>query len=302
MFDNILKHKKMQKGAYTLLVTPFKKDMSIDEEGLRTLVQRQIDAKIDGIAPLGVTGENTLLNDDEIKKVVKIIVETAKGKTKIVPDTCVAGLREAKERCNWYSDLGADYISAFAPFFIKPKEEGILRFYEELADHSKLPIILHNAKDRTGVEITPEMSAKLAKHPNIIGIKDGNKGLDHLAKVIYLTKDDDFEVFTGKDTTAYPTICIGGAGSFTVAGNVIPEIMKKMLGLALNGNLKEAEHIHFEYYKLFEAFRFETNPMAAKKGLELLGLPGKLLRLPLTELSKEKSEIIKKLLTEKGLI
>lgn len=292
----------MQKGAYTLLITPFKEDLSLDEDGLRLLVQRQVDAKVHGIAPLGVTGENTLLNDNEVKKVVEIIVEVVKGKTKIVPDTCVAGLREAKDRCDWYTDLGADYISVFAPFFIHPKEEGVLDFYEKLADHSKLPIVLHNAKDRTGVEITPEMSAKLAKHPNIIGIKDGNKGLDHLAKLIYLTKDDDFEVFTGKDTTAYPTMCIGGAGSFTVAGNCIPEIMTDMLDLAMRGEMDKAEKMHFEYYKLFESFRFETNPMAAKRGLDLLGLPGKILRPPLTELSEGKTKIMRELFKEKNLI
>ncbi len=292
----------MQKGAYTLLITPFKDDMSLDEEGLRILVQRQIDAGVNGIAPLGVTGENTLMSDNEVKKVVEIIVEVAKGKSLIVPDTCVSGLWQAKERVDWYSDLGADYISVFVPFFILPKEDGILDFYEKLADHSKLPIVLHNAKARTGVEITPEMTGKLAKHPNIIGIKDGNKGLDHLAKVIYLTKDDDFEVFTGKDTTAYPTVCIGGAGSFTVAGNAIPEIMTNMLKFALNGELKKAEQMHYDYYELFEGFRFETNPMAAKKAMELMNLPGKYLRKPLTELSEGKTNILRDLLTERNVI
>ncbi|MFH2141634.1 MAG: 4-hydroxy-tetrahydrodipicolinate synthase [Bacteroidota bacterium] len=292
----------MQKGAYTLLITPFKPDMSLDVEGLRRLVKLQLDAGVDGIAPLGVTGENTLLNIKEIELVVKTIVETAAGKAKIVPETCVSSLWEAKERAKLYADLGADYISVFSPFFVMPKEEGVLDFYEKLADFSKLPIILHNAKERTGVEITPQMSAKLAKHPNIIGIKDGNKGLDHLAKVIYLTKDNDFEVFTGKDTTAFPTVLIGGAGSFTVAGNAIPKVMTEMLHLVLEGKTEEARQIHYDYYNLYEAFRFETNPMAAKMALKLMGLPCGALRAPLTELSEAKTLVLKKLMQEKNLI
>ncbi|MFH2094277.1 MAG: dihydrodipicolinate synthase family protein, partial [Bacteroidota bacterium] len=139
-------------------------------------------------------------------------------------------------------------------------------------------------------------------HPNIIGVKDGNKALDHLAKVIYLTKDEDFEVFTGKDTTAFPTVCIGGAGSFTVAGNAVPGPMAKMLQLALDGKTEEARQIHYDYYSLFESFRFETNPMAAKMALKLMKLPGGRLRPPLTELSEGKTKIIGNLLKEKGLI
>lgn len=284
------------------MVTPFKKDLSLDEEGLRILIKRQVEAGVHGIAPLGVTGENTLLDFTEVKRVIEILVEEAKGKTLIVPDTCVAGLKEAKERVSVYYDLGADYISVFAPFFILPKDDGIIDFYTQIADHSKLPIVLHNAKTRTGIELTPEVTAKLAKHPNIIGIKDGNKALDHLAKVIYLTKDDDFEVFTGKDTTAFPTVCIGGAGSFTVAGNVVPDVMTNMLQLGLDGKIKEAEKLHFDYYDLLESFRYETNPMAAKMALNLMNLPAGKLRPPLTELSEGKTKIIKALLEEKGLV
>lgn len=292
----------MQKGAYTLLITPFRDDLSLDEEGLALLVQKQVEAGVHGIAPLGVTGENTLLDLAEIKKVVEIIVKEAKGRVKVVPDTCAAGLREALERVAMYNEIGADYISVFTPFFILPREEGIIDFYEKLADFSKIPVILHGAKDRTGVELTPDIIAKLAKHPNIIGVKDGNKALDHLAKVIYLTKDEDFEVFTGKDTTAFPTVCIGGAGSFTVAGNAVPGPMAKMLQLALDGKTEEARQIHYDYYSLFESFRFETNPMAAKMALKLMKLPGGRLRPPLTELSEGKTKIIGNLLKEKGLI
>jgi len=292
----------MIKGAYTLLITPFKKDLSLDEEGLRKLVKRQIEAGVTGIAPLGVTGENTLLTEKEIRRILEIVVEEAKGKAKIVPDTCTTSLWVAKERLKIYTDLGADYICVFAPFFVLPKVDGVIEFYEKLADSSKIPIILHNAKGRTGIEITPEMSARLAKHQNIAGIKDGNKALDHLAKVIYLTKDEDFEVFTGKDTTAYPMICFGGSGSFSVAGNVVPGVMQEMIDLALAGNLEKAGQLHDKYYLLFEALRFETNPMAAKMALKLSGLLSGGLRLPLTDLSEQKTNILESIMKDIGLL
>ena len=292
----------MQKGAYTLLITPFKKDLSLDETGLKILVQKQLEAGINGIAPLGVTGENTLLTDEEVNRVLEIIVKEAKGKALIVPDLCVMSLWKAIERTKRFNDLGADYICAYSPFFVLPKPDGVIKFYEQLADASEIPIVMHNAEGRTGINMSPETTAKLAQHPNIAGIKDGNKKLDHLAKVIYLTKDEDFDVFTGKDTTAYPLVCFGGSGSFTVSGNVVPKVMKDMLEFALNGELEKAKKLHLDYYDLFEAIRFETNPMAAKKALNLMNLPAGSLRLPLTELSEAKTEKLRLIMKKRGLI
>lgn len=139
----------MEKGAYTLLITPYKKDYSLDEDGLKILVQRQIEAGVTGIAPLGVTGENTLLTDDEIKRVLQIVVKETGGKAKIVPDTCITSLWEAKKRVKMFADLGADYVCVFSPFFVLPKPNGIIDFYEKLADFSEVPIVIHNAKGRT---------------------------------------------------------------------------------------------------------------------------------------------------------
>lgn len=292
----------MLKGAYTLLITPFRDDLSLDEEGLRILVRRQVEAGIHGIAPLGVTGENNLLTDDEVYKVVKIIVEEAKGKAIIAPDACSTSLWHAKERVKKFADIGADYVSVFTPYFVLPKQDGLIEFYTQLADYSPIPIVLHNAPERTGVDMLPETTSQLAKHPNIIGIKDGNKKMDHLAKILYLTKDVDFSVFTGKDTTAYPIIAFGGAGTFTVAGNIIPKQMAEMTNHALSGNFAEAEKSHYEYYSLFEALRFESNPMAAKMALNIMGLPAGWHRSPLTPLSEAKTKILKAVLIEKGLV
>ncbi|HOW24851.1 MAG TPA: 4-hydroxy-tetrahydrodipicolinate synthase [Bacteroidales bacterium] len=292
----------MKKGAYTLLITPFKKDYSLDEEALRRLVRIQVESDIDGIAPLGVTGENTLMTNEEVKRLVEIVVEEAKNKKLILPDICLAGTQESIDRAKMFADLGADFVVAFTPYMVLPTAAGLMTYYEKLADASPVPLIMHSSKERTGVELAPEITAQLARHPNIMGIKDGKKELDHLAKIIYLTRNEDFLVFTGKDTTAYPLVAFGGAGSFTVSGNVIPDVMGKMIHFALNGELLKAQELHYSYYSLFEACRFETNPMAVKKALELMGLIDGTLRPPLTPLSEAKTNVLTSLLKERGVI
>ncbi|MCD4734745.1 MAG: dihydrodipicolinate synthase family protein, partial [Bacteroidales bacterium] len=240
--------------------------------------------------------------EDEVKRVVQIIVEEANGKTPVMPDIVGMRLDKSLDRVKMYADLGVDYIVSYTPYLILPKPEGLIDYYEKLADASPVPVILHSAKSRTGVELTPEMTATLARHPNIVATKDGNKQLDHLAKIVYLTRNEDFDVFTGKDTTAYPTVAFGGSGSFTVAGNAIPEVMKNMIELAIAGENEKARQIYLDYYPLFEAFRFETNPMAAKMALEIMGIINGTLRPPLTPLSEGKTEILKALLEEKGML
>jgi 4-hydroxy-tetrahydrodipicolinate synthase len=292
----------MEKGAYTLLITPFRDDMSLDEEGLARLVKRQVEAGIHGIAPLGVTGENTLMTDEEVNRVLQIVVTHAKGRCRIVPDTCAMSLWKALERVKEYAGLGADYIAVFAPYFVLPKMDGVIRFYEKIADSSPVPIIMHTSKGRTSIDVTPETIARLAKHPNIAGVKYGSKEIDLLAKVIYLTRDDDFEVFTGKDTTAFTFVTAGGSGTFTVAGNVVPGIMKDLVDKAVAGKIDEAREIHYAYYSLFEACRYETNPMGAKMALNLMGLPAGPVRLPLTPLSDEKTKMLASILKERNLL
>ncbi len=292
----------MLRGAYTLLITPFDENMNLDEEGLRILVHRQVESRIHGIAPLGVTGENPSLTEQEIRRVVEIVVEESGGKCKVAPDTCSNSLNQTISRINLYADVGCDYAVVFAPFLVKPTQAGVINFYERLAKDSKIPIIIHNAPARVGINIEPQTYARLAKNENIIATKDGNKEMDHLAKILYLTQGESFNVFTGKDTTVYPLLSFGGSGVFTVAGNIIPEVMRDLVTYCLNGEFKKAEEIHNAYYDLFEALRMETNPMAMKEALTIMGLPGGGLRSPLTRLSDPKKDILKRILKESGLI
>jgi 4-hydroxy-tetrahydrodipicolinate synthase len=292
----------MVKGAFTLIVTPFDKNYKLDEDGFRELIRRQVDSGIHGIAPLGVTGESPALTDAEIQRVVEICVDEAGGKCLIAPDTCSCNLEQTINRLKLYSKLGCDLAVVYVPFLVLPKPDGVLEFYKRINDVTDIPVLIHNAPGRVGINVEPSLYSQLARMPNIVGTKDGNKLLDHLAKVIYVTKEQDFGVFTGKDTTAYPIMMFGGSGVFAVAGNIVPEVMRDIVDFSLKGDREAAAQLHYDYYELFEALRFETNPMAAKEALGLMGFPGQYLRLPLTRLSESKRNILKEILHKKGLV
>jgi 4-hydroxy-tetrahydrodipicolinate synthase len=242
------------------------------------------------------------MSDAEVARLVEIVVEEAGGRCKVAPDTCSCNLEQTIARVRLYADLGCDYAVVFAPFLVLPTQEGLVDFYRRVADASSIPVVIHNAPERVGVNVEPKTYGKLIGHGNILGTKDGNKQLDHLAKILYLARGSKFSVFTGKDTTCLPLISFGGSGAFSVAGNIIPAVMRDLTNFALQGKAEEARRLHFQYYELFEALRLETNPMAVKEALALLGLPGGPVRPPLTRLSETNRELLKRLLKEKGLL
>jgi 4-hydroxy-tetrahydrodipicolinate synthase len=278
----------MLKGSYTLLITPFKEDLSLDEEGLRVLVRRQVANGVYGIAPIGVTGENSLLSEKEITRLMEIIVDEVNGKCKVIPDTCTSSVTATLERISLFHKIGCDYVSVYVPYLVLPKEDGIVQFYETVADAAQVPILIHNSPGRVVVNLSPEGTASLARHPNIAGIKEGVKLLDHVAKVVFLTQD--------------PLLCFGGHGNFAIAGNIVPDVMKNIYESYTKGDKDKAQELHYKYFTLFELLRAETNPIAVKEALNFMGLPGGRLRPPLTQLSSPKKEKLKKVLKETGLI
>ena len=201
-------------GAYTLLMTPFNKDLSLDEEGLRTLVRKQVKAGIHGLAPLGVTGESPALSEDEIRRVVEITVEEAGGACKVAPDTCSCNIDQTIAGPTFTPTWAAIMPSSSPLSWSSRPRPGLVEFYRRVADSSRIPVILHNVPDRAGVNIEPKTYEKLIRHGNIIATKDGKKELDHLAKILYLARGTSFAVLTGKDTTAYPLMAFGGQRRF----------------------------------------------------------------------------------------
>jgi 4-hydroxy-tetrahydrodipicolinate synthase len=292
----------MLNGAFTLLMTPFDARLGLDEGGLRRLVRLQVDAGIHGIAPLGVTGESPALSEEEIRRVVEITVQESGGRCKVAPDTCSNNIDQTLARARLYAELGADYVVVFAPFLVKPNQAGLLDFFLRVADASRIPVILHNIPDRAGVNIEPKTYTRLMDHGNIVGTKDGIKDLEHLARIVHLARGKDFAVCTGKDTTAYPLLTFGGQGVFTVAGNIVPGVMRDLVARGLAGEWAKARELHDAYFELFEALRLETNPMAVKEALAFMGLPGGGLRPPLTRLSEPNRALVERLLRERDLM
>ncbi len=292
----------MLSGAYTLLMTPFGKNLELDEGGLRELVRFQVENDVHGLAPLGVTGESPALSEEEVRRVVEIIVEEAGGKCKVMPDTCSNNIDQVISRIRLFAGLGCDAVVVFAPFLVKPTQQGLVEFYERIADASEIPVIIHNAPDRVGVGVEAKSYARLMGHENIVGTKDGKKELDHLAKLLHMAHGHSFSVFTGKDTTAYPLLSFGGQGVFTVAGNIVPAVMRDIVNHSLAGEQDKARKLHDRHYELFEALRLETNPMAVKEALSQMKLPGGELRPPLTRLGEANRIHLRGLLEERGLI
>ena len=292
----------MFNGAFTLLMTPFNKNLELDQEGLRTLVRFQLENGVHGLGPLGVTGESPALTEEEVQKIVEIIVEEAGGKCKIMPDTCSNNIDQTIRRARLFGELGCDAAVVFAPFLVKPTQQGLVEFYERVADASPIPLLIHNAPDRVGVGVDAKSYARLMAHGNIIGTKEGRKELDHLAKLLHLARNQDFSVFTGKDTTALPLLSFGGQGMFSVSGNILPAVMRDIVDFAISGEKEKARELHDNYYELFEALRLETNPMAVKEALALMGLPGGGLRPPLTRLNDTNRARLETLLRERGMI
>ncbi len=293
----------MVKGVYTLLMTPFTKDFRLDEAGLRRLVRLQVEGGVHGLAPLGVTGENSSLTEAEVTRMVEITVEEAAGKVKVAPDTCSNNLEQTIDRAQRFAKIGCRLRRRLRSLS-RPAEPGRAgRFLPPgrrcLPSPDRPSTMPRNG---SGSMSTRKRTPSSIDHGNIAGTKDGKKELDHLAKLLHLARGKNFEVFTGKDTTAYPLMAFGGSGMFSVTANVLPKVMRELTDHSLAGRHEEARAIHYAYYDLFAALRLETNPMAVKAALSLLGLPGGPLRPPLGDLSEANREYIKSLLKERGLL
>lgn len=278
---------ELVRGAYVTLITPFMENGDIDTACIRKLVSFQIENGVRGICPMGVTGETAALTDDEKLKVIELVVQEVNGRVQVIPDVgteCYTRtLRLAKE-CE---KMGVDAIIVFTPYLDLPTVPGLYKYYHDIADSLNTPMLLHNVPGRTNVDMSPELISRLADHQNIIGIKDGNTNLEHVSETVMLTKGKDFSVLTGKDTLGYPLLRLGGHGHISVAANLIPDKIVKIIEYSGQGNFEAAQDIYNTYYDVFRFLYVETNPIPVKyamnKVLFNVGTP----RIPLTPMSKE---------------
>lgn len=288
-------------GAYTALVTPFDRQGNLDEEGLRRLVRFQIEEGIDGLVPVGTTGECATLSYEEHERVIEIVVEEARGKVPVIAGTGSNSTREALMLTQFAKEAKADAALLVVPYYNRPTQEGMYRHFKELAERVDLPQILYNIPSRTGVNLLPQTVARLAEVRNIVGIKEAST-VDQVSEIIELTRGKDFVVFSGNDNQTLPILALGGVGVISVASNVAPKLVAEMVHAFRRGDLEMARELHYRLSPLFKALFLETNPAPVKAALEMMGLPAGAPRLPLVEVSQQTRETLRKVLISLGLL
>ncbi|MEI6795743.1 MAG: 4-hydroxy-tetrahydrodipicolinate synthase [Methanomassiliicoccales archaeon] len=290
----------MFSGCATALVTPFKPNGDLDEEGLRQLVAFQESEGVDAIVPCGTTGESATLTHKEHIRVIEIVRDEAK-RAHIIAGAGSNATHEAIHLTRAAKDLGADAVLSISPYYNKPTQKGLYSHYEAIERAVDIPVIVYNVPGRTGSNINASTIARLAKLPNIVGVKEASGNMAQIMAIL-AEVDADFNVISGDDALTFPLMTMGAKGVISVTSNIVPGLVADMTHAARDGDWKKAREIHFHLLPLFTNLFVETNPIPAKTALRLLGKPGGSLRLPLTEMEPANLEILRKTLSDLKLL
>jgi len=294
------------RGVFTALITPMKNSGEVDYEGFRRIIEFQIGEGIDGIVPLGTTGENPTLDENEEEQLIKIAVEAAKGK---IPVIVGAGSNDTKHMVSYTERakrLGADAALVVTPYYNKPNDDGLFRHFEAAAAVG-IPVIVYNIASRTGRNIPTPLMEKISRIPGIIGVKESSGDINQMGDVIReivgprKAEGKTFHVLSGDDGLTLPLMALGGDGVISVISNVVPAKVKALVSACLAGDFDKARKIHFELLPFIKAAFIETNPIPIKQAVAWLGLPGGPTRLPLGRLSAASEAVLKKAMADLGI-
>jgi 4-hydroxy-tetrahydrodipicolinate synthase len=291
----------MFSGCGTALVTPFRKDQSLDEETLRKLVRRQIQAGINFLVPCGTTGESPTLTHKEHLRVVEITLEEAKGKVPVLAGAGGYNTAEVIELAKELNHMGADGILSVTPYYNKPTQEGLVQHFKAIANAVPLPIVVYSIQGRTGVNVEPATLKRLAEIDNIVGVKEASGNIGQMATVIDYVPER-FSVFSGDDAITIPLIALGGRGVISVVANEIPAEFSKLTKLALAGDLAGARAIQRQWFALMEVNFCEVNPGPVKAAMGMMGLLDPVFRLPMVPPSEANRAKIESVLKSTGLL
>ncbi len=291
----------MFNGCGTALVTPFRRDFSLDEAALRMLVKRQIDAEINFVAPCGTTGENPTLTREEHLRVVEITLAEAKGRVPVLGGAGGYNTAEIVALARDLESMHVDGILSVAPYYNKPTQEGLYRHYRAIAEAVSVPVLIYNVPRRTGVNVEPETVKRLSEIENITGIKEASADISQMASIIAKVPES-FAVLSGDDAIALPLIALGGRGLISVASNEIPEEMTRLVQHALQNDFAAARQLQQKYLPLMEVNFIETSPLPVKAAMAAMGLLEPVWRLPLCPPKPESVEKIKRVLESLSLL
>jgi 4-hydroxy-tetrahydrodipicolinate synthase len=287
-------------GAMVAIVTPFKNG-AVDEEGLRQLIEFQIENGTKAIIPCGTTGESATLSHKEHERVIEITVAQAKGRVPVIAGTGSNNTVEAIQLTAHAKKVGADGVLMISPYYNKPTQEGLYQHYKKVAEEVPIPIVLYNIPGRTAVNMEPGTIARLAAIDNIVAVKEASGSMKQITDIIQLC-GDKLTVVSGEDFLTYPLMAVGGKGVISVVSNVAPRDMADLCDLCLAGKWDEARSLYYRLLPLCHAMFYETNPAPVKAALEMMGRISAEVRLPLAPMSEMNRTRLRKDLKEYGLL
>jgi 4-hydroxy-tetrahydrodipicolinate synthase len=288
-------------GSFVAMVTPFRNGQ-IDEAKLRELVEMHVAAGTDGLVPCGTTGESPTLSHDEHKRVVEIVVETARKRLHVVAGTGSNSTAEAIDLTKHAERAGATGALVVNPYYNKPTQEGLYRHFRAVAESVSIPVLTYNIQSRTAVNVETATMARLARDcRNIVGVKEASGSLDQMSQVIAAC-GPDFTVLSGDDNVTLPLMAVGGHGVISVIGNIVPRETVELTHAALEGDWKRARELHYRLLPLARAAFLETNPIPIKEAMAMAGMLEPEFRLPMCRMSDANRETLRGILRPYGLV
>ena len=286
-------------GLSVAMVTPFR-DGKVDYGLLEEHVEFQIQAGTTCLCPVGTTGESPTLSHPEHREVIAAVIKAAGGRVKVMPGTGSNSTQEALELTRWAAQVGADAALVVAPYYNKPTQEGFYRHFKVLAEAVDIPICIYNIPGRTGKNIEPETILRLAELPNIAMVKEAAGSRDQVSQI---TCGSDLTVLSGDDSLTLPILSVGGRGVISVIGNIVPREMMQLVAAWDRGDIPTAQALHKKLFPLArDMLGLATNPIPIKAAMRLLGRDTGELRLPMTPLSQEEEERLRRTLRTFGLL
>ena len=294
------------RGAFTALVTPFRRDGAVDEAAFERLVERQLEAGIDGLVPCGTTGESPTLTGDERDRLIELTIHAARqrtgdGRTSVVAGTGTNDTRATIAATRRAAALGADAALVVAPYYNKPDQRMLEAHYRTIADEGDLPVVVYNVPGRTGTNLAADTLLRLAEHERIIGVKEASANLEQIMTILR-DRPTGFAVLSGDDSWTLALLGLGGDGVISVASNEVPEVMVALCAAARAGDWSTARDIHERHLELFRANFISPNPVPVKAALAEMGLIEDLLREPLLPLADGERAALRRVISALGLV
>ncbi len=289
-------------GVFTALITPFKENSELDENGLALLVRRQLEAGVHGLVPCGTTGESPALADEEWEKVITITVREAKGRAWIIAGSGTNNTTISMARTRRAKEIGTDGALIITPYYNKPTPDGLVRHFRLVSEAAlQFPLMVYNVPGRTGLNLTPETLQRLVELPSVSAVKEASGNLMQIWTVVK-TVGNEIAVFSGDDGLNLPIWEIGGVGTVSVLSNVAPQLTVQWWNAHKNGERNRAYELHCRLAPLCKSLFLETSPAPVKFALRELGLPAGEVRPPLAPLRKESRQLIRHDLKELKLL